>query len=135
MKDPISDLRQGIVDFLQYDFKVYDTFIDPKAAFPCFVIAGISAAEISTKGNCYNEWDCTVSLSVYNAFGTRGGNIETDLLSEIVLQMMQDENFLLADFKVQDKKVVSTNTSGVNLLNRTLFRRDFQLNFKIVENG
>jgi hypothetical protein len=52
-----------------------------------------------------------------------------------VLAMMQDENFLLSDFQVNSLELINTSTSGVNLLNRTLFKRDFQLNFKIVENG
>jgi len=135
MNDPIKSLRQAIWEYLSYDIKVYDTFIDPNEKFPCFVIQGITASPISSKSGCSTVWDCTVTVVSYNAFGVRGGNLTTDELAEFVLAMMQDENFLLADFKVQHKKVVSTNTSGVNLLNRTLFRRDFQLNFKIVENG
>jgi hypothetical protein len=133
MKDPISALRKAIVDYLQYDVKVYDTFIDPNEKNPCFVISTISAEPISTKGNCYNGWSCTVTLTVYNNFGQRGGNLETDLLSQNVLLMMQDENFLLSDFQVNSLELINTSTSGVNLLNRTLFRRDFQLNFQIVE--
>jgi hypothetical protein len=135
MTDPISNLRQGIIDYLQYDFKVYDTIIDPAVKLPAFVITSITATPEDTKGGCYEGWSCDVALSVYNDAATRGGNLTTDALAESVLAMVEDSNFLLSNFKCLAIDLNNTSTSGVNLFNRILYRRDFNITFKIVENG
>jgi hypothetical protein len=130
MIDPIRYIRAAIVDHLS-EHDVYDAVADNNATFPFIIISRINYTEGQAK-HC-TQFDCDITLEIFSEAKTRGGNLTTDLISDDILSMLDDGNFSLYEFKVESFDLINSFTSGVNLNNRILYRRTF--NLKLLING
>jgi hypothetical protein len=130
MIDPIRYIRAAIVDHLP-QYNVYDAVADNQATFPFIMISRINYTEGQAK-HC-TQFDCDITLEIFNIAATRGRNLTTDVMSDAVLSLLDDGNFSLYEFKVESFDLINSFTSGVNLNNRILYRRTF--NLKLLING
>ena len=128
MIDPIKYIRKAIYDYLQPN-KVFDAIADFSAEFPFITITRIIVLNRSEKP-C-NRFEADIQLDIYNDGKTRGGNLTTDEISDLVFAMIDDETFLVDNFKVFDFSLINTSTTAVNLNNRNLFRRTFNLKLQL----
>jgi hypothetical protein len=129
MIDPIRFLRESVVNYAGFSFKIYDGIGNPAEPFPQVVITSMSYAYANSK-HC-TAYSCTVDLSIYNDAAVRGGNLVTDNLSDDVLSWVDDSSFLVPNFAVTDKRVANSSTSVVNLFNRVLYRRQFTIQIEL----
>ena len=129
MIDPIRFLRESVVNYAGFSFKIYDGIGNPAEPFPQVVITSMSYNYANSK-HC-TAYSCTIDLSIYNDAAVRGGNLVTDKMADEILECFNDNAFIVPNFAVTDKRVANSSTSVVNLFNRVLYRRQFTIQIEL----
>lgn len=131
MTDPLRYIRKAIKDALP-GIAIYDMIADENGEPPYGVV---NLANYTVDDTACNGIVADIDVIFFDVYGRKGGSLTLDQLMDQVLTLFANgETWLTVEnFSVDKCTIVSSQSDGVLLFNRMMYRRQWRINLILTE--